>query len=224
MQTKLCRSMQWRQADNDGKGWLKRKASAIHGFGKWLLYGWIVLHLLYITVVNSVSVYDSYRDFNKQPRSAAWARGLEAWLNKPALQVYGRYTGAETGYGFFGINVRSNGMLIGECNGTAITPDFHSFETSLRFFSMGNSLTDDFIKPGAHTEMLSNYNDLVLKNIAVTLFQRHHCMDTGIAISYNMLDFPMLSAVRHGATPEYSQVKLISVNYSLNVYEQLSRH
>ncbi|SHK83250.1 hypothetical protein SAMN05444266_101295 [Chitinophaga jiangningensis] len=216
--------MQWHQADNAITRWLKRNASAISGIGKMLLGSWIVLHLLFITVVNSVSVYESYQDFHKQPRSATWARGLESWLGKPFLQRYGRYTGAETGYGFFGINVRSNGMLIGECNGEAITPEFHSFETTLRFFSMGNSLTDDFIKPGEHRQLLNDYNQLVMKNIAVTLFQRRHCMDTAIYISYNMLDFPMLQQVRSGAAPAYSQVKLISINYSLNVNEQLSRH
>ncbi|MBV7532878.1 hypothetical protein [Chitinophaga sp. sic0106] len=216
--------MQWHQADNFITGWLKRNAPAIPGFGRILLYGWIILHLLFISVVNSVSVYDSYQDFHKQPRSAVWAHKLESWLSKPALQRYGRYTGAETGYGFFGINVRSNGMLIGECNGEAITPEFRSFETTLRFFSMGNSLTDEFIKPGEHTEMLNDYNQLVMKNIAVTLFRRRHCMDTAIYISYNMLDFPMLQQVRGGTMPAYSQVKLISINYSLNVYEQLSRH
>ncbi|MCW3463535.1 hypothetical protein [Chitinophaga nivalis] len=209
------------------KRWLAAYATAIVWWKQRVLYSWIIFHLLFIFVVNAVTVYSSYKEFHREPNTFPLALTLEKWLNSHPARYYGRYTGAETGYGFFGINVRSNGLLMGECAGEGITADFHSYETSLRFFSMGNALTDDLMKPGSldslhkngADSMMSAYNQLVFRNIAVTLFQRHHCQDTTTSLSYNLLDFPTLAAVKIGAAPDYTLVKLITVDYSLRTHD-----
>ncbi|HVI45301.1 MAG TPA: hypothetical protein VM802_10540 [Chitinophaga sp.] len=220
--------LQWH--NNLFKRWLDVKRSAIALFKHRIIYTWIVLHLLFIFLVNTVSVYSSYKEFHQQPVTSRVAIAMEKLLNARPFMYYGRYTGAETGYGFFGINVRSNGVWMGECAGEGITADFRSYETTLRFFSMGNALTDDFIKPGAQDsvtkhlkgDIMNQYNQLVFRNIAATLFSKHHCLDTAMQLSYNMLDFPTLAAVRSGAPLRYSLIKAISVNYSLNVYDHPS--
>jgi hypothetical protein len=214
------------KADKLRKRWLIVQHSAIVFMKQRLLYLWIGFHLLFIFLVNVVTVYSSYKEFHQQHDNVPVAIALEKMLNTNICRYYGRYTGAETGYGFFGINVRSNGLLMGESDGQVLTADFRSYETTLRFFSMGNALTDDFIKPGAQdslhksraADIMNEYNQLVFKNIAVTLFQQHRCQDTAISLSYNLLDFPSLAAVQAGNPPHYTLVKLITVNYSLNLY------
>ncbi|NSL88299.1 hypothetical protein ECE50_015775 [Chitinophaga sp. Mgbs1] len=207
--------------------WLVVKQSAIVVCRRFLLYPWIYLHLLFIFLVNAVTVYSSYKEFHQEANNNRAALAAEKILNATPCRYYGRYTGAETGYGFFGINVRSNGLLMGECAGEGITADFRSYETTLRFFSMGNALTDDFIKPhmqdslpaGKGADIMNDLNQLVFKNIAVTLFQRHHCQDTSVSLSYNLLDFPTLAEVRAGAPASYQLMKIISVRYSLHTYD-----
>ncbi|UCJ08508.1 hypothetical protein KTO58_04780 [Chitinophaga pendula] len=217
--------MPWLESRHRNR-WLAALRLAISLLQRPLLYVWIGFHLLFIFLMNAVTVYSSYQEFHQRRDSNRVASVVANLLNKAPARFYGRYTGAETGYGFFGINVRSNGIFLGECEGKVLTPDLRSYETTLRFFSMGNSLTDDFIKPGTQdslshhpaADIMNDYNQLVLRNIAVTLFQQHHCQDTAVALSYNLLDFPTLAAVRAGAAPQYSQVKLITVNYSLQPY------
>jgi hypothetical protein len=187
---------------------------------KRLLYTWIGFHLLFILLINSLSSYTSYHDFHHQKGDSYAAKLGTALIGKKFFRYYGRYTGAETGYGFFGINVRSNGILIGECGGKELTAEFNSYETSLRFFSMTNALTDDFVKPGdsSHSQVksiMSEYNKLVLKNIAVTMFQKGECEDSVVSVSYNVLGYPTLAAVRAGAPARYQLIKLITATYSL---------
>ncbi|SFW79387.1 hypothetical protein SAMN05661012_04793 [Chitinophaga sancti] len=184
----------------------------------------MAVHLLLIILINSISAYKAYHEFYHTPASSAIVQRLTPFVEARAVRYYGRYTGAETGYGFFGINVRSNGILIGECDGTPMTADFKSYETSLRFFSMANALTDDFIKPDAHDSLpgglLGEYNNLVFKNIAVTLYQQHGCMDSTVLLSYNVLQFPTLQAVRTGTAPAYQLTKLVTGTYSLTPHAQ----
>ena len=184
---------------------------------KKLLYTWICLHLLYIVLVNMVSTYSSYNEFHHRKAGSRPFKVLSELVNAKYPRYYGRYTGAETGYGFFGINVRSNGMLIGECGGKELTADFISYETSLRFFSMTSALTDDFIKPERQdtANIMSELNNLVFKNIAVTMFQKGQGQDSTVVLSYNLLSYPSLSAVRAGTPPRYQLMKLITASYSL---------
>jgi hypothetical protein len=181
-------------------------------------------HLLLIVIINCISAYKAYHEFHHLPETSVIVQRLTPYIEAKPLRYYGRYTGAETGYGFFGINVRSNGILIGECDGTPMTADFHSYETSLRFFSMANALTDDFIRPDARDSLpgglLGEYNNLVFKNIAVTLYQQHGCEDTTVMLSYNVLQFPTLQAVRTGTTPAYQLHKLVKAAYSLLPHAQ----
>lgn len=201
-----------------------RRYKHFRKFRRSSLYTWMAAHLLLIILINCISAYKAYHEFYHTPGNAAVVQKLTPLVEAVAIRYYGRYTGAETGYGFFGINVRSNGMLIGECGGTPMTADFKSYETTLRFFSMANALTDDFIKPDAHDSLpgglLGEYNNLVFKNIAVTMYQQHGCVDSTVLLSYNVLQFPTLQAVRTGTPPAYQLTKLVTGTYSLTPHAQ----
>ena len=77
-----------------------------------LFIGWSCVHLLFIFLVNLTGCYRIYHEFFNKPQDSPPERFVAGLLNKAPLNYYGRYTGAETGYGFFGINVRSNGLLL----------------------------------------------------------------------------------------------------------------
>jgi hypothetical protein len=146
-------------------------------------------------------------------------------LNAVPYNYYGRYTGAETGYGFFGINVRTNGLLIGECDGKKLSPVFASYETSLRFFTMANSATDGYISEaeGRTPDSLRGsltvkqaYDNLVLKNIAFTLYTKYGCGDSSATLSYNLLNYPSMEALQKGYPPKYQLVKMVTLHIGLH--------
>ncbi len=209
---------------NTGRLRTRQRKRPFYALKKPLLLGWIFFHLAFIILINANGSYSAYNQFNQKPNTFAPFVAATKLFNTMPCRYYGRYTGAETGYGFFGINVRSNGILIAECGGNGLTADFNSYETSLRFFSMANALTDDFMKTSQKTDSLKlaqgtdymrAFSNLVLKNIAVKMYQVNSCPDSVISLSYNLLSYPTLAAVNKGTPKRYQLTKLISVTYRL---------
>jgi hypothetical protein len=182
---------------------------------KKLLYLLMGGHLAYVAVVNLFASYNLWRTA-QQPTAVDVP--LPRLLNTPAARYYGRLTGAEHGYGFFGLNVRSNGTLLADCGGRKLEPTGRSFETSLRLITLANTLIDEWLAPSGaprpRTGLLADYQALVLRNVALTLHQQAGSPDTALVLHYNILSFPSLAAVRRGKAGEYTQHHFLTARYT----------
>jgi hypothetical protein len=182
---------------------------------KKLLYLLMGGHLAYVGVVN---LFASYNLWQTAQQPTAVDRPLPRLLLSPVARYYGRLTGGEHGYGFFGLNVRSNGTLLADCGGRKLAPTGRSFETSLRLITLANTLTDELLSPtGAphpRTGLLADYQALVLRNVALTLHQQAGSPDTALVLHYNILAFPALAAVRRGQAGAYTQRPLLTARYT----------
>lgn len=190
-----------------------------------LFIGWGCAHLLFIILVNLTGAYRIYHEFFSTPQDSRPERLVATLLKEAPCSYYGRYTGAETGYGFFGMNVRSNGLLLGECDGKKLSPVFASYETSMRFFSMANTVTDRYLTGAegkvpdslhGNTNLVQAYDNLVLKNIAFTLFTKYGCSDSTATLSYNLLNFPSMKDLQRGAAPKYQLAKIITLHIGIH--------
>jgi hypothetical protein len=190
-----------------------------------LFIAWSGVHLLFIILVNLLGSYKSYHEFFNKPQDSRPERSLTRLFNDAPFSYYGRYTGAETGYGFFGINVRSNGLLLGECDGKKLSPVFASYETSLRFFTMANSVTDGYLSEAegkipdslrGYMNLREAYDNLVLKNIAFTLFTKNGCIDSSAMLSYNLLNYPSMEDLQRGHPPKYQLVKMVTLHIGIH--------
>ncbi len=182
---------------------------------KKLLYLCLGGHLAYMAVVNLYASYNLWRT-GQQPTAAE--APLPRLLASPAARYYGRLTGAEHGYGFFGLNVRSNGALLADCGGRKLELTGRSFETSLRLIALANTLTDEWLaagdQPRPRAGLLAGYQALVLRNVALTLHQQAGRPDTALTLHYNILAFPTLAAVRRGQAGVYTQWPLLTARYT----------
>jgi hypothetical protein len=190
-----------------------------------LFIAWSCVHVLFIILVNLLGSYKSYHEFFNKPQDSRPVSFLVGLFNKVPFNYYGRYTGAETGYGFFGINVRSNGLLLGECDGKKLIPVFASYETSLRFFTMANAVTDGYLSeaegriPDSLRQSMNikqAYDNLVLKNIAFTLYTKYGCSDSSATLSYNLLNYPSMAALQKGYPPKYQLVKMVTLHIGIH--------
>jgi len=190
-----------------------------------LFIAWGCLHLLFIFLANLTGSYGTYHEFYNKPKDSPPERFLTGLLKGAPCNYYGRYTGAETGYGFFGINVRSNGLLLGECDGKKLSPVFASYETSLRFFSMANTVTDGYLARVEHkvpdslrgyTNLGQAIDNLVLKNVAFTLYTKYGCTDSSAILSYNLLNYPTMENLRRGYPPKYQMVKIVTLHIGIH--------
>ncbi|MEZ4904412.1 MAG: hypothetical protein R2822_23025 [Spirosomataceae bacterium] len=138
--------------------------------------------------------------------------------------AYGRISGTGSGYGFFAPNVKANGLILGDCDGTIISPEFRSYESSVRFNSLSSRVTDYLVDMGdsisiEKQQMEAQYYDLLFKNIAVKMYGQHHCRSDTFYVSYNILTFPTLAQFRqrkgvgeHKLRP-VKEVKLTKLDY-----------
>lgn len=174
---------------------------------------WAKFHIVFIVLTSIYIVYDKYCSFYKYKESKLVNTAYAfTFLNTP-FKYYGKLTGAGAAYGFFAPNVRTNGVIIGDCDGQKITGQFKNFEAMMRFSVLSsrisNNLIDDSGEPSTK-QLEDKYMNLLFKSIAVKIYNQNNCTQDTIRISYNLLAFPTLPEYAAGDR-KYYLVKLKEV-------------
>ena len=187
-----------------------------------LIIFWSIFHLGLIFILNLYETYSTYCEYNDKEINNHFTSITYALLGKPIPEIYSYYTGTNTCYGFFGVNVRSNGVLIGECNNKKLDINFKSLESSVRFSTLISTVTYDLIKNEQPLDSLdlifkkkAELNNLVLKNIAIKLFNKNNC-NNSVSISYYLIDFPKLKEYRKTKNNQYSLIKIKKIQFDLD--------
>ncbi len=136
------------------------------------------------------------------------------------FQVYGRISGGETGYGFFGFNVRSTGFLITEACGEVYTPQFKTFTGETRYECLRSNFIDyvdlfeqDRSATGLRDSLREGYLDLLIKNTASFSLKGVPLTCDSIRSGFYVLETPRLwDKAYHQETP-YSLLPLKTINY-----------
>jgi len=170
---------------------------------KKLINAWGIFHISCIVLVCSYSIYHKYCRFYKIKEDSL-VKNINANLlfNVPML-YYGKFTGTESGYGFFAPNIKSGGIIAGDCDGKKIYARFNNFETAMRFSILSSRVTDYLITSidsadSLNTKLKERYYNLVFKNIAVKIYNQNHCKQDTLYMSYNMITYPTLHQYRRG--------------------------
>lgn len=181
-----------------------------------------VVHVFIIAAVCITSSYAKYCEFNRK-KPWAFIGQADRWLfSSKLLNMYMRFSGTEAGYGFFAPNVRSHGLIIGQHKGEICEPPFRSFEGRIRFAALSGTVTDNLMKQLGDTSAskkteaqtaIRSYYDLVLKNIAGRTFRGNSWLPDSVSVSYNLIDFPLLSEANKMGTiiPNLVRVKEIKL-------------
>ncbi len=115
------------------------------------------------------------------------------------IEIFGKISGTDCGYGFFAPNVRSNGILIVEGAGKKTTPLFQTHEAQLRFDGFVGDLINDIIPEKASsnqdsltTKLQDRYNQLLLKNITLSTLQEQGIECDNASLTYAALNVPSI--------------------------------
>jgi hypothetical protein len=126
------------------------------------------------------------------------------YSNKYSL-IYMRYTGTETGFGFFAPNVKSNGVLFGTLGNKNYSIDFNTNEGNSRLSSLFNAVTDKMLKEVVNDkdkkdDLIDKINNLIVKNIAVKLKSNLKNNNSGeiFDFTYSLFEYPPLSMIKKG--------------------------
>lgn len=136
------------------------------------------------------------------------------------FQVYGRISGGETGYGFFGFNVRSTGLLITEACGEVYTPQFKTFTGETRYECLRSNFIDyvdligkDRAATSIRDSLREGYLDLLIKNTASFTLKGVSLTCDSIQSGFYVLETPRLWNESHGLKTLYSLMPLKTINY-----------
>lgn len=165
-----------------------------------------VFHLLFIAVSNLCSSYVNYCEYYDKPADSSLLNCYTALVNNTLCTYYAKYTGANTGYGYFAPNVRTAASLDCSYNGTGMQPAFRTKEASLRYENMVGSLIENVTlkyKPSEEWqrkafEVKYKYNELIFKNIAVAIFNAYHLPPSEVSMKLCYIDHVPLKEARAG--------------------------
>ena len=188
---------------------------------KLFLVIFLFLHIGILIVNNSVMTRETYMDFfNKKSNYFDFLCGKI--IRNSFFQIYGKYTGIETGYGFFGFNVRSTGFVINEYCGKTSNPEFNSLEAENRYGSL-RSLYIDYLKyqfpenrkANQVDGMLEDYLDLVLKNVSAFSMRGKVVDCDSVLTGYYILELPKLVDLKNGAELNYELLPIKKFVYAM---------
>jgi hypothetical protein len=173
-----------------------------------------LLHLVLIVLASVYMAIDSYSVLYKKENNGIVFKGLSKILNNRYFDIYGKYTGAETGYGYYAPNVMSSGVLAFEHRGKQYGVPMHNYENTIRYmnlcsmflqkeiqrmdretkeelFSKGQDIVlTNAIKKEGNIDSL--YYDILLKNMSAKFMSRFGDNDT-MSVKLQVYDYPTLA-------------------------------
>ena len=168
---------------------------------KGLFEAWAVFHIVFIIGICSYSAYNKYCKFYRITEVKALGHlNSTLFANVPML-YYGRFSGTGAGYGFFAPNIKSGGIILGDCDGKKIGANFNNFESMMWFSVLATRITDYLINTNDTSQirdrsLRDKYYDLIFKSIAVKIYNQNQCLQDTSYLSYNIFEFPTLEAYR----------------------------
>ena len=117
--------------------------------------------------------------------------------NSKFLRIYYRYTGTETGFGFFAPDVKSHGDMFFESCGNLLNLPFETNEVSIRGNCLINNVTEyinDDLQSGKKFTLKHRFSDLLIQNLVAKVGQvnssKNNCKI--IRVTYKLIEFPPL--------------------------------
>ncbi len=174
---------------------------------KKLFISFAIFHVLYILVANAGSAYFNYCEYYEKTVNAAVEKSYTTAINNKLCSYYSRYTGANTGFGYFAPNVRSAVSLTCRYKDTEdIEPVFKTREASLRYENLIGALIDHVSlksKPKEEWERKTfetqyKYNELIFKNVAVNILNANKLPSAQLLMRLNYIDHVPLQEARKG--------------------------
>lgn len=160
-----------------------------------------------------LSDFENYYSFYKRDRPKILDK-MEVFSKWTPIDFFGKYTGFETGYGFFGPNVSSDfvfniriydekGNIIKQLNEIPT----NSKEGKLRLSCMNNMFLDKLDKID---ERHDKYLDIVMKQVAIKI-KKDHPKSRKVELKMYLFDYPSIKNFNKQSAPRIAMIKKYEV-------------
>lgn len=155
--------------------------------------------LIFMGVTSTNYIYSVYH--NRVPTNKVILL-MDKCLSFSFAKYYTRYTGTETGFGFFAPNVRSFGTMMGKTCSKKFQVQFKSVEGSMRLNCMLTTVTDKLLQDTKmktkQDTLFEKYNELLIKSIATNSFNNFNYRTDScktIQLQYYLVEYPSLKII-----------------------------
>jgi len=157
-----------------------------------------VVHIAVIILVSINFSIDGYCRFYSKAKPKGYAY-VQRLIGNPWMEVYTKYTGAESGYGYFAPNVLSSGTFVFRYGNNIYYPALSNRENMIRYQNLASAFISHTVEDRSlHTpaerkadSVKNRYFDLILKNMSVRFMQQHKFQDT-LHAKLLLYEFPSL--------------------------------
>lgn len=170
-----------------------------------------VFSLVITGVVTTAMLYQKY--VYGEVKKDIFYKYKEFERNTESLRLYFRYTGTETGFGFFAPNVKSHEVLFFESCNNPLELTCETYEGSLRYDCLISSTTDYVMDEITGKEkkgsLRQQYSDLLLQNLVSKVQQINESQNDckTVTVTYRLLEFPPLELKNIPKKPELISLK-----------------
>lgn len=178
-----------------------------------LFFAFVLIHLSVVVYNNIIIEEQAFKVYNHQEEtSKALSLISENKVLYNVFDAYSKYTGTETGFGFYAPNVASDVVLLvtGKTHDGRVlfieSPRFHSQEGAIRFASVMQHFKEKLRMAGDHTKKEYNlFLNAILKSVAMWYMQRiTHCKNVHAEVL--MYNLPSVSEVQKSVKPNYYKI------------------
>ena len=199
---------------------------------KKILIALLLAHFLVSVVFNAFLSCDSFLSFYGKSKDGLLHRTLDAVTHWKPVYALAKYTGAETGFGFFSPNVLTSSVIVVEKKGKLILPPLSNHESEIRFTNLASHITSKMLeKSDRYDTMLlprpvlgkyytledidSAYYNLVFKNIGAPHVDLGNLYGDTVVVKLLLYDYPTLASVRQGSEPRPEFISLYNAKVAV---------
>lgn len=133
--------------------------------------------------------------------------------NSKILRNYYRYTGTETGFGFFAPSVKSHGAMFFESCDTLLNLPFETNEGNIRNHCLITSVTEyvqqELEQKEKEPTLKHRFSDLLIQNLVAKVRQINNLDNkcNTVKVEYKLVEFPPLKSTINAEAPTLFAIK-----------------
>lgn len=172
-----------------------------------------IFHIVTLLITGIVSTTLASQKYRHGKEGTTFINKYKKFENKSKfLRSYYRYTGTETGFGFFAPDVKSHGEMFFESCETLLDLPFETNEGLIRGNCLITNVTEyinDDLQNDKKNTLKQRYSDLLIQNLVAKVRQVNSLQNNCsiVKVTYKLVEFPPLQSSVSNKAPLLFDIK-----------------
>jgi hypothetical protein len=177
------------------------------------------IHVLFLGLNGLEAFYLTISEIDKKIKSDLIESYLRVKRKIKIPSIYSKYTGINTGYGFFSPNVKGTGFIALNSCDQEIQLDLLTFEGKIRMTTFNSNMLDDILTRKNESRMdtfRNSLHDLIYYQLALNAIKDQECISDSISIVFQLNDIARFSSFMESGNIDKKQEVARRYMYEVN--------